>query len=124
MAGNNRHKRYQSGHHAEWLAAWWLRLKGYRILARRVKTPVGEIDLLARRGRLWAVVEVKYRQDRETAAAAIPARQWQRIARAFEWWQMQNGGNSTGQNAVRFDAILVAPRRFPTHVQDAWRPSA
>ncbi|WP_259781872.1 YraN family protein [Aestuariispira ectoiniformans] len=122
MTGHSRHHRYRIGHRAEWLAACWLRLKGYRILARRLKTPVGEIDLLARRGGLCLVVEVKHRRDHATAAEAITARQWQRIARAYDWWRMQNGAGQGADEAVRFDAILVAPWRFPNHVQDAWRP--
>lgn len=118
----DRIRRYRAGQKAETLAAWWLRARGYRILARRLKTPVGEIDLLARRGRVWAVVEVKYRQSRETAAEAISDRQWQRIARAFDWWRMQQALPEGPDRDIRFDALLVAPWRLPVHIRDAWRP--
>ena len=108
---------------AERLSCWLLRLKGYRILARRMKCPVGEIDILARRGKLLVAVEVKARKELDLAAQSIMPRQWQRVARALDWWRMQNPNRSDVTHAdIRFDAILVAPRRWPRHILDAWRP--
>ena len=102
------------------LAALWLRLRGYRILARRYRSPVGEIDLIARRGGVIAAVEVKLRADRAQAAEAITARQWQRIARALALW-IQSHPEHAGRD-LRFDALLMAPGRMPRHLPDAWRP--
>lgn len=108
------------GRGAEAAAAWLLRLKGYRILARDVRTPVGEVDLIARRGRVLALIEVKARTTRAQAAAAISPRQRQRIARAAEAF-LARRPDLAGLD-VRFDALLLVPGRWPRHVVDAWRP--
>ena len=109
------------GRWAEVLCAWWLRLKGYRVLARNLKTPrgvgVGEIDILARRGRQLVIVEVKARATLEEAAAAISPRQRARLERAAAW--VQAGPFAPGTDSLRFDAMLVAPWRMPRHVVDA-----
>ena len=76
---------YRRGRRGEALAAWWLRLKGYRILERGLKSPVGEIDIVACRGRTLAIVEVKRRDDHVAAVDAIGPRQQARIARAAAW---------------------------------------
>jgi putative endonuclease len=109
-----------AGLRAEALAALALRLKGYRLVARRMKTRAGEIDLIARRGRSLVFVEVKARADFDGAAEALLARQRARLARAAELfvstrpqWQAFD---------MRFDVVLVAPRRWPRHLVDAWRP--
>ncbi len=90
MAGprntESRRRAYRAGRGAERLAAWWLRFKGYRIVATGYKTPVGEIDLIARRGRVLAFVEVKARPTMREAADAISPRQQERIARASAWF--------------------------------------
>jgi len=109
----------QRGARAERRAALLLRLKGYRILARGYRTPVGEIDLLAARGRLLAAVEVKSRTDRDTAAFSISPRQQARVARATEHYLAANPRYSDYR--IRFDAILDAPGRLPKHIPDAWR---
>jgi putative endonuclease len=106
------------GRRAETLAAWWLRLKGYRILARRHATPVGEIDLIARRGRCLAFVEVKARPDHTTARHAIAPRQRRRIARAAEAY-LQRRPELHGHD-LRFDAVLVVPGRRPQHLPNAF----
>ncbi|SDG29846.1 putative endonuclease [Limimonas halophila] len=106
------------GWRAETLAAWWLRLKGYRILARRHATPVGEIDLIARRGRCLAFVEVKARPDSATARHAIAPRQRRRIARAAEAY-LQRRPELHGHD-LRFDAVLVVPGRWPQHLPNAF----
>ncbi len=120
MRIERRRRAERDGRLAEALAAIWLRLKGYRILARRLKTPVGEIDILARRGTVLAVVEVKARRDRPLAAEAITPRQWRRLARAAEW-ALAHRPEWVGLS-LRFDALLLARGRLPQHVADAWRP--
>ena len=120
MRTRSRRRAERDGRLAETLAAIWLRLKGYRILARRLKTPVGEIDILARRGAVIAVVEVKVRRDRSAAAQAITPRQWHRLARAAGW-VLAHRPEWAGLS-LRFDALLLARGRLPQHVADAWRP--
>ena len=99
-----------------------LRLKGYRILVRDFRVPVGEIDLVARRGRALAFVEVKARASRAKAAEAITPRQRQRIERAARAFLQQHPGLATLR--PRFDAILMVPWRLPHHLPAAWRPEA
>ena len=106
------------GRRAEWIAAWILRLKGYRILATRLRTPMGEIDLVAQRGSLVAVVEVKARPTLEDAMAAVSVRQQQRLASAAAWlpnWNARLVGCD-----MRLDVIALAPGHWPRHVQNAW----
>jgi len=113
---------YRAGRRAESVAALLLRLKGYRILARRFKTPAGEIDILARRGSLLVAVEVKRRAGRGGIAqdSPVPPRQWARLARAVQWWLA--GRRAPHAVQLRFDLIFIADRRWPVHVRDAWRP--
>lgn len=108
------------GRQGEGLAAWWLRLKGYRLLARNFRSGAGEIDLIARRGAVLAMVEVKTRGDLVSASEALGPRQRARIARATEAFLQQRP--HLAQLSIRFDVILVAPGRFPRHLLDAWRP--
>lgn len=111
---------WQAGRRAEHLAAWWLRLHGYRILARNFRHAGGEVDLLARRGTVLAAVEVKWRPDLGLAAKAISARQKHRIHRAASvFWA---GQRDAAALSLRFDALLLAPWRWPHHIRDAWRP--
>jgi putative endonuclease len=107
------------GRWAESLAAWSLRLRGYRIVARRFRTPQGEIDLVARRGRLVAFVEVKARIDLEQALAALGPHQRERTARAAAWFLARHP--SYAGHALRFDLVAVRPWRMPRHLIDAWR---
>jgi len=111
----------KGGRRAESLAALWLGLKFYRLLGRRVRTPAGEIDLVALspRGTL-CLVEVKARTDESAAAEAISPRQRERIARAAELYIAARP--ALRHKAVRFDAILVSPNRLPRHLKDVWRP--
>lgn len=97
----------------------WLRLKGYQILDRRLKTPVGELDLIARRGKVICFVEVKARSTMESALDALGTRQRRRIERAAAWWCANRQYDPT--ISLRFDLIAVAPGRRPVHVMDAWR---
>ena len=107
------------GRRAESLAALMLRLKGYAILTRRYRCPVGEIDLVARRGHTLAMVEVKARASAEDAAFAITPHQQKRIARAADHF-LAAIPRYTGFQ-LRFDAVLAVPGRWPRQVPDAWR---
>jgi len=108
------------GRLAESLAVWWLRLKGYQILGRDLRLGVGEIDILARRGRLLVAIEVKHRSDLLTAGEAIDRRSRERIARALSRWLAQHP--DLADLDLRFDAVLMVPGRWPRHLPDAWRP--
>ncbi|GAB6052477.1 YraN family protein [Magnetospira thiophila] len=108
------------GLRAESLAVWMLRFKGYRILARRAKTPVGELDIVARRGRLLVIVEVKARGSLRDAAESLTVHQRQRIERAAEAYVARHPDLALLD--MRFDVILVPPGRWPHHLMDAWRP--
>jgi putative endonuclease len=111
---------HAAGLRAEALAALMLRLKGYRILARRMKTRLGEIDLIARRGRALVFVEVKARGNLDGAAEALMAEQRARLARAAALFVAARP--AFADLDMRFDVVLVAPRRWPRHLADAWRP--
>lgn len=106
------------GRRGETLAAWWLRLHGWRVLKRRVRTPRGEIDLIARRGRTVAFVEVKWRRNADELDTAIDARILTRVAAAAE--TLAPGYIAKGLD-VRIDAILLAPGRWPRHLTNIWQ---
>lgn len=110
---------WRRGRRAERLAAWWLRLKGYHILARGFRVGAGEIDLVARRGRVLALVEVKARDSMAQALDAVGPTQRARIARAAAAF-LQRHPELAGLD-VRYDAVLISPGRWPRHVTDAWR---
>lgn len=117
-----RDKRQQAearGRLAETLAVLLLRLKGYRILARRLRLSAGEIDIVARRGRTVAFVEVKARADHTTAITAVTPRQQRRLLKAALQYAARDPRHSDAD--FRFDVMLVAPGRWPRHVVDAWR---
>ena len=107
------------GRLAEALAALALRLKGYRVLHRRWRCHLGEIDLVVRRGNAVAFVEVKARPDRDSAAMAVTGRQRRRIARAVAAYLAANG--HLAALSLRYDVVLVTPWRWPRHIADAWR---
>ena len=107
-----------AGRRGEWLAALWLMAKGYRILGFRLKTPHGEIDLLARKGAVLAVVEVKLRGTIETALEAVTRRQRDRLRRAGAAFAARRP--DLAHAAVRLDLMALAPRRWPCHIPDAW----
>ena len=102
------------GRRAELAAVWLLRAKGFRILARRYRTPVGEIDLIARRAGVVAFVEVKSRPTLAEAAEALTPAGRQRIARAASLWLARNP--AAAELTLRFDAVLLAPRCWPRHM--------
>jgi len=127
MAARNRAGKDKASRQAAWrrgrlgesLAIVSLMLRGYSILARGLKTPLGEIDIVARRGRMLAFVEVKARESFDHAAEALLARQRRRIARAAAGFLANRPDLAHCQ--PRFDVILVAPWRWPRHIINAWR---
>ena len=110
---------HATGLAAENFAALLLRLKGYRILARRYKTPVGEIDLIARRGRTIAFVEVKARQTMDEALAAVTPAMQARITRAAGYFLA--GNPALAQLTLRFDLMAVRPPFYCRHLDNAWQ---
>jgi putative endonuclease len=110
---------WRRGHWAEFLCLWHLRLRGYRVLARRYRVPVGEVDLIVRRGRTVAAVEVKARTELAAASEAISPRQRRRIVRALHHF-LATRPDLAGLG-LRLDVMLVAPRRLPQHLVDAWQ---
>jgi putative endonuclease len=109
--------RYRRGRFSELIAAVALIARGYRILGRRVRTPYGEIDLIAVRGRRLAFVEVKRRATRLDCESALTPRQSGRIGRAAELWI---GRNARYRNHDRgLDALFIMPGRLPVHLPDA-----
>lgn len=111
-----RRKSYRRGHRGESLAALALRLKGFRILARRYRTKLGEIDLIARRGDLVLIVEVKARPTLVEAMEAIAHESEWRIERAADLWLSRQP--DYGRLSVRFDMVAVLPWRWPVHVDN------
>jgi putative endonuclease len=99
------------------IAGWWLRLKGWSILGRRVKTPVGEIDLIARRGAMVAFIEVKARKSGLALEDAIDERGLMRVAAAAE--AVAATYLKPGDD-MRIDVMLLAPGRPPRHLENVW----
>jgi putative endonuclease len=112
-----RQRRYQRGHMAEFVAAALLLVKGYRILARRHRTRLGEIDLIAVRGRRLAFVEVKRRPTLDDARQAIGERQTRRMSAAAEQWVWLHPAYHAYE--IGLDAVMVAPGRWPCHLPNA-----
>jgi putative endonuclease len=109
---------FRLGLSAETRAAALLLAKGFRIVARRWRSPVGEIDLIVRRGRLLVFVEVKARHHFDDAAEAVTVRQQRRIAAAAAAWLASHADDR--DRDLRFDAVLVAPWRVPRHIPAAF----
>lgn len=112
---------FRTGLSAEARAAAYLMAKGYRILAKRFRTPHGEIDLVAKRRNVVAFVEVKARATLDDAAYAVTARQQRRIIDAAQGWLMAHPEHA--EFDLRFDAMLIAPRRLPRHLLAAFDAS-
>lgn len=108
-----RQRAERGGRRAERLAAWWLRLKGWRILAVRARTPVGEVDLVARRGRVLAFVEVKARATEAEAALALDEYRLRRVVRAAEALAPRYAREG---DSIRIDAVFLVPGRWPRHL--------
>lgn len=113
----NRQLAETRGRRAETLAAWWLRLRGWRILARRARVPGGEVDLVARRGKVLAFVEVKQRGTREAADWSLDQYRLRRVAVAAERLTPRYARDG---DEVRIDALFIVPRRLPRHLPNVW----
>lgn len=111
-------KAYRQGLFSETVAALMLRLQGHRILARRYKTPVGEIDLVALKGKRLAFVEVKHRKSFEDAGFSLPARTRRRIVRAAQYWL--SGHPDYAGHDIAFDVVLAAPWVWPRYIKNAF----
>ncbi|WP_375291320.1 YraN family protein [Qipengyuania sp.] len=109
----------RSGREGERRAALWLRAKGWSVLASRVKTPRGEIDLVVKRGAIVAFVEVKWRRNRSDLYLAIDERRLARVAAAVECVAHEYAQD--GED-IRIDVILLAPGTLPRHIANAWMP--
>ena len=114
----NRQQAEKRGRGAETLACWYLRLKGWRILARRARVPGGEVDIVARRGRTLAFVEVKARSTAEAAAWSLDQYRLRRVAVAAERVSQRYARDG---DDIRIDALFVVPGRLPRHLPDVWQ---
>jgi len=108
------------GRYAEWIAAVFMIVKGYRILARRQRTPFGELDLIAVRGKRLAFVEVKLRRNHTEALSAIGRRQAGRMAQAAEHWVWQH--RRYRGSTIGLDAVYVSKNALPHYAPDALQP--
>ncbi|MES2120199.1 MAG: YraN family protein [Pseudomonadota bacterium] len=114
----NRQDAEKRGRGAERLAAWYLRLRGWRILAQRARVPGGEVDIVARRGRTLAFVEVKARASDDAAALALDQYRLRRVAVAAE--RLAPRFMRAGDD-IRIDALFVVPGRWPRHLPNVWQ---
>lgn len=107
------------------IAIFWLRLKGYRIEAHRLQTPMGEVDLVARKGTALVFIEVKLRRTHHSGLHAVSCYQQRRIAHAAEIAAPSFSASKSprSQFDIRFDVITLAPWSLPRHLIDAWRPT-
>ena len=110
------------GHVAELVALTYLRLKGYRLLAQRFKTPQGEVDLIMRRRDVTAFIEVKARGSRDHGVEAVTVTQSRRIAAAARFWMARDG--IANRNVCRFDIVVVSPYLLPHHIENAFAGDA
>jgi putative endonuclease len=114
----NREAAERRGRGAETLACWYLRLHGWRILARRARVPGGEVDIVARRRRTLAFIEVKARATEVEAGFALDPWRLRRVVAAAERLApryMRDGDD------VRIDALFIVPRRWPRHLPNVWQ---
>ena len=111
-------KAYRGGHRGELLAALFLRCKLYRIVQRRYKTPVGEIDLIAERFGTTVFVEVKARRRADSEAETLEAVNQARIVRAAQYWLARHPAKAA--TPLRFDIVFVTPGRWPRHLVNAF----
>ena len=114
---NRREAAEKRGRRGEHIAAWWLRLHGWRIIAERVRTARGEVDLIARRGKTLAFIEVKTRTKGSDLLLAIDGPRLKRVAAAADLLYPRY---AKGAENVRIDVILVAPWAWPHHLVNVW----
>jgi putative endonuclease len=117
MSGK-RQQAEQRGRWAEMAALWALRLKGYRLLARRFKAKSGEVDLIMRRGDVTAFIEVKARTSRDAALASVTPHQARRIAAGASAWMARDPVSN--RQFCRFDIVAVTPYQWPQHIENAF----
>ena len=115
MSQSRQRAAHRFGLGAETVAALWLRMKGYRVLARRFQANGAEIDLVIRRGTMIAFVEVKARPGADEALEAVTARKAKQVSRAARAWLSRHPPKPG--TSVRFDAVAIAPGRLPRHVE-------
>lgn len=116
---NERRIREARGRRGEWIAAWYLRLTGWHILGRRIRTARGEIDLVARRGAVVAFIEVKSRASRAELDRAIDHYRLRRVAAAAEALVARY---ARAGDTVRIDVLLIAPGPRLRRIANAWQP--
>ncbi|WP_290544918.1 YraN family protein [Aestuariivirga sp.] len=115
---NDRRTREEQGRTAELFAMWALRLKGWRLLARRYKAYQGEVDLIMRRGDVTAFIEVKARKTLDDALLSVTPRQARRIAAAARQFMAED--RKAAMQACRFDIVAVTPYHWPRHIENAF----
>lgn len=113
-----RQKAEQAGRWAERAALWALRLKGYRLLAHRFKSPRGEIDLIMRKGNVTAFIEVKARATHNAAIESVTWHQSRRIVAAAGLWMARDP--VAAAQTCRFDIVAVTPYHWPHHIENAF----
>ena len=113
----NRQQAEARGRRAETIAAWWLRLQGWRILAQRARVPGGEVDLVARRGKILAFIEVKQRATRDAAAWSLDEYRLRRVAVAAERLSPRYARDG---DDIRIDALFLVPGRLPHRLVNVW----
>jgi putative endonuclease len=118
VSRKTREQAERRGRTAEVIALWYLRCKGYRLLARRFKVPQGEIDLIMRRGDTTVFLEVKSRRTVDDAMFAVTPWQTKRIASASAAWMARDQASNAG--FCRFDIVAVPPYLWPTHIENAF----
>jgi putative endonuclease len=113
----NRQRAEKQGRSGETIAAWWLRLQGWKILGERIKTRIGEVDLIAKRGHTLAFIEVKMRATEASLALAIDEHRLKRVAAAANMLAARYGSDA---DTIRIDVILIQPWRLPVHMKNVW----
>lgn len=114
----SRQQAHDHGHRAETIALWYLRFKGYRLLAQRFKSPMGEIDLIMRRGDTTVFIEVKARATVDQSLFAVTPQQSRRISAAAAYYAARN--SKAAMAYQRFDIVAVPSYLWPTHIQNAF----
>ena len=118
MGERRRQQAEQAGRWAELAALWYLRCKGYRLLAHRYKSPMGEIDLIMRKGDVTAFIEVKARRSADAAVLAVTPTQAKRISAAARSFMGRD--RMAARQACRFDIVAISPYQWPSHIENAF----